>query len=368
MTSSIISPPIIAARRDVLVAAMHERGATMFLSEAIPDIRYYTGCMDAGGVLLIDRDGQATFLTNAHDAPQAMAEAIATEIGVSFPNQDASALLADALASTRGPILTPALAAGRQVWLIARGHDIRMEPGITSHLRRVKEPGELSLIRQAARIVETGMAAARDALRPGITEIEVAAQAELAMRRAGMDGRIFETKVESGPRSAMPSTYAGHRVLAAGDLVLIDIGPTLGGYFGDLTRTFAVGDPSPEGHDLLQLVLTAQAAGIDAVRAGTTGHDVDEAARVPVRSAGHEGGFRHNTGHSLGLAGDSLPLIAPGNRSPLRAGECITVEPGVYVDGVGGVRIEDEILVTADGCEVLTSFPKSLSDLIVPLP
>ncbi|MGC4190929.1 MAG: Xaa-Pro peptidase family protein [Thermomicrobiales bacterium] len=366
MTASV-SPPIIAVRREALAAATRERGATLFLSEAMPDIRYYMGCMDAGGTLLIDADGQATFITNAHDAPQAMTEAIETDVRVFFPNEDASALLVDALAGTSGPILTPALSAGRHLWLIAQGRDVRMEPGITSHLRRVKEPGELSLIRQAARIVETGMAAARETIRPGVREIEVAAMAELAMRREGMDGRIFETKVESGPRSAMPSTYAGQRVLEAGDLVLIDIGPTFQGYFGDLTRTLAVGEPSPEGRDLLALVLEAQSAGIAAVRAGVPGHDVDEAARVPVRAAGLEGGFRHNTGHSLGLAGDSLGLIAPCNRSPLREGECITVEPGCYVEGVGGVRIEDEILVTADGCEIITSFPKSLSDLIVPI-
>lgn len=366
--STTLSPPILAARRDALVAAMRKRGAGRFLSEATPDIRHYTGCMDASGTLLIDRDGRATLLTNAHDAPQALAEAIATEVRVTFPHEDAHAALVNALAGPSGPILTPGLSAGRHLGLIAGGHDVRMEPGISAHLRRVKEPAELALIRQAARIVETGMAAAREAIRPGVREIEVAAVAELAMRRAGQDGRVFETKVESGPRSAMPSTYAGGRVLAAGDLVLIDIGPTCQGYFGDLTRTFAVGTPSPEARNLLALVLAAQAAGIAAVREGITGGEVDEAARVPARAAGLEAGFRHNTGHSLGLAGDSLPLIAPGNRHPLRAGECITVEPGVYVDGVGGARIEDELLVTAGGSEVITSFPKSLSDLIVPLP
>lgn len=365
---SAVSPPVVAARRDALRASMQERGARLFLSEAMPDIRYYTGCMDAGGTLLIDAEGRATVLTNAHDAPQAIAEAIDTEVRVSFPNEDAGALLVEALREQSGPVLTPGLSAARHLWLLAQGCDVRMEPGITSHLRRVKEPGELALIRQAARIVETGMAAARAALRPGVREIEVAAEAELAMRRAGMDGRIFETKVESGPRSAMPSTYAGQRMLEAGDLVLIDIGPTFQGYFGDLTRTFAVGEPAPAARDLLAVVLAAQAAGIAAVREGVTGHDVDEAARIPIRKAGLEAGFRHNTGHSLGLAGDSLPLIAPGSRSPLRAGECITVEPGAYVEGVGGVRIEDEILVTPDGCEVITSFPKTRSDLIVSLP
>lgn len=368
MTSPIISPPIIARRRGLLGAAMRERGIKHFLSEAMPDIRYFTGCMDSGGPLLIDAEGQATFLTNAHDAPQALAEAIDTEVRVFFPNEDANAMLAEILAGIAGPILTPALSAGRHLWLIGHGHDVRMEPGITSHLRRAKETGELSVIRQAARIVETGMAAARETLRPGMRELEVAAMAELAMRREGMDGRIFETKVESGPRSAMPSTYAGQRVLEEGDLVLIDIGPTFQGYFGDLTRTFSVGEPSAEARNLLSLVLEAQRAGIAAVRAGVTGHDVDEAARIPIRAAGLEMGFRHNTGHSLGLAGDSLGLIASGNCSPLRAGECITVEPGCYVEGVGGVRIEDEILVTTDGCEVITSFPKALADLIVPLP
>lgn len=359
----------ITVRRAALARKLTAHGADLYLSESIPDIRYYTGCMDAGGFLLLPNDAEeaAVLITSAHDAPQALTEAIDTVVLVWPPDDDPVDVLLAQLRQNSVRVLASALPATLHDMLRHLGIPVRIEPGLTTNLRRVKETGELTCMREAVRIVEAGMAAARDALRPGVREIDAAAEAEYAMRRMGMDGRVFETKVESGPRSAMPSTYAGERRIEAGDLVLIDIGPTYRSYFGDLTRTFCLGDPGEDQRNLLELVLEAQVAGIAAVRPGRTGHEIDQAAREPVRRAGLEDGVLHNTGHSLGLAGDSLPLIAPNAYVPLLAGECITVEPGVYRDGIGGVRIEDEVLVTDDGCELLTSFPKSLESLILPV-
>jgi Xaa-Pro aminopeptidase len=350
-----------ADRRSNLQDAVAKEGGRAFLSNAAPDIRYFTGCMDAGGWLLIDDRG-VWFLTNAHDAPQAKAEAFETEIAVWKPGEPPLDALARRLKGVPALIASelPASVAGR-----FERAEIRFVAGLTSNLRRVKEPGELDFIRQAARIVEAGMAAAKAVLGPGVREIDVAAEAERAMRALGADGRVFETKVESGERSAMPSTYASERRMEAGDLVLIDIGPTYRGYFGDLTRTFAIGEPTRTRRNLLELTLAAQANAIASVKADATGENVDEAARATMRAAGHGEDFLHATGHTLGLAGDSLQLLTPGSGSPLRAGECVTVEPGVYVAGVGGVRIEDEILVTETGCEVLTAFAKSIESLIV---
>lgn len=364
-----MSRAVMAARRAALSRETVAHEADYYLSDAIPDIRYYTGCMDAGGYLLVPGEAKAPaiLITNAHDAPQAFAEATDTVILVWQPGDDPVSILLAQIPSDSARLLVSGLSAALHDELRHLGIAVRIEAGCASRLRRVKEAGELALMRQAARIVEAGMAAARDALRPGVREIEVAAEAEYAMRRLGMDGRVFETKVESGPRSAMPSTYAGERRIEQGDLVLIDIGPTYRGYFGDLTRTFSIGAPGPDQRALLELVLSAQSAGIATVRAGVTGEAVDDAAREPIRQAGLADGVLHNTGHSLGLAGDSLPLIAPGESTTLLAGECITVEPGVYREGIGGVRIEDEILVTESGCELLTSFPKSLKSLIVPV-
>ncbi|MGI8483234.1 MAG: M24 family metallopeptidase [Thermomicrobiales bacterium] len=344
---------------------MNERGFDLLISDKAPDIRFFTGCQDAGGIMLLTVSGDAVLVTNAHDASQARGEAVDTTVLVWRPGEDPLALLRTAIPPTATTGISMTSSASLAEAFRDAGIELEFAAGLTSDLRRVKEPPELEIIRRAARIVEAGMVAARTALKPGVREIEVAAAAEQAMRKLGMDGRVFETKVESGPRSAWPSTYAGERELETGDLVLIDIGPTFHGYFGDLTRTFSVGSPSPETRAILELVLALQTEALSVVRAGISGHDADEAARRVVRAAGLEDGFLHNTGHSLGLAGDALPLLRPGSEDVLRAGECVTVEPGVYREGIGGARIEDEVLVTASGHELLTSFPKTIESLIV---
>ncbi len=346
---------------------MIRRDARLLVSDKQPDIRFFTGCQDAGGYLLIPDSGEAILITNAHDAPQARAEADGTDVLTWWPGGDAIALMRSALPTEKMRILSMSDSSSLVNTLRDFTMDVVIAPGLTSDLRRIKEPEEMAIIRRAAEIVEAGMTAARAALRPGVREIDVASEAERVMRAMSSDGRIFETKVESGPRSAWPSTYAGERLLTEGDLVLIDIGPAYRGYFGDLTRTFSIGEPSIETRQILELVLSAQAAALQEIRAGITGHEVDEAARRVMRGAGWEDGFLHNTGHSLGLAGDSLPLLRPGSDSPLRVGECVTIEPGVYREGIGGARIEDEVLVTDAGHDLLTTFPKTIESLIVSL-
>lgn len=352
-------------RRQRVQDVLAERDADLLISDKMPDIRFFTGCQDAGGFLLLTRSGDAFLITNAHDAPQARAEAVKTNVVVWWPGEDPVMRLLTVIPDGARHVLSVSDSASLALALRNAGIEPEGISGVTSDLRRVKEPGELDLIRQAAHIVEAGMAAAKAALRPGVREVDVAAAAERVMRSMGSDGRVFETKVESGPRSAWPSTYAGERQLQIGDLVLIDIGPTWRGYFGDLTRTFSIGEPSAEMREIFDLVLASQAAALASVRAGVTGHDVDEAARRVVRESGRENGFLHNTGHSLGLAGDSLPFLRPGGHEPLLVGECVTVEPGVYREGIGGARIEDEILVTDTGYEYLTRFPKSIESLIM---
>lgn len=354
-------------RLDVLRSELEKRGTDGLITEAAADIFYFTGCRDASGWLVIPTSGKPWLLTNAHDGPQARREIETAAVAVWRPGDDPV-----------GQLVAWLTEHGGQRWLIPRQlgaidrlrqelapAELLLAAGLTSGLRRVKEPEELATIRQAARIVEAGMAAARAALRPGVREIDVAAAAELAMRRLGQDGRVFETKVESGWCSAEPSRYASEKVIEAGDLVLIDIGPAYHGYFGDLTRTFSIGEPSAEKRQILELVLAAQAASIEAVRAGRSGHDVDAAARDLFAAHGLGDRFLHHTGHTLGLVGDSDSLLAPNRPEPLLTGECVTIEPGIYIDGTGGARIEDEILVTDEGGEVITEFGKDLDDLII---
>ncbi|HUG63458.1 MAG TPA: Xaa-Pro peptidase family protein [Methylomirabilota bacterium] len=356
----------IEARREPLRQAFVDAGLVAVLTDAPPDILYYTGCPDIVGYLLLTAAGQSWLLTSAHDAPQAASVCVETDVAVWRPGENPIAILSERLTGlATGGLGVVSLPASVFVSLGAAGISACPTPGLTAALRRFKEPGELDLIRHAARIVEAGMGAARSVLRPGIRESQVEDAASAAMRDLGQDGWLFKAKIESGWRSAWPSVYASDKEIAAGDLVLIDLGPTYRGYYGDLTRTFVLGEPSPDQRRLLETVLHAQAAAIAAVRPGATGRQVDAAARDVLTAAGYGDRFLHHTGHTLGLAGDGSPSVAPDGDLPLLAGECITIEPGAYLPDLGGCRIEDEILVTPDGPELLTNFPRRLDDLIL---
>ena len=365
-SAPLASRESIETRRERLRQAMTEAGLAVVLTDAAADILFYTGCPDVVGYLLLPASDRPRLLTNAHDAPQARAVCVETEVTAWRPGENPVSILVEWLAGVAadgtGVVSLPAAAF---VALGAAGISARPMPGMTAALRRVKEPGELEVIRRAARIVEAGMGAARSALHLGVRESQVEDEAAAAMRDLGQDGWLFKAKVESGWRSAWPSTYASDKEIAPGDLVLIDLGPTYRGYYGDLTRTFVVDEPTPDQRRLLESVLHAQAAAVAAVRPGASGRDVDAAARDVLTAAGYGDWFLHHTGHTLGLAGDGFPSVAPDGDRPLLAGECITIEPGAYVPGLGGCRIEDEILVTAAGPELLTAFPRRLDDLIV---
>jgi Xaa-Pro aminopeptidase len=211
----------------------------------------------------------------------------------------------------------------------------------------------------------TGVAsAAFDAVRDGRPERDVAAAIEAALREAGYERPAFDTIVASGPNGALPHYRAGHRTLHTGDLVVLDFGGVLDGYCSDLTRTVSVGQPSPDAVRLHAAVRDAQTAAIDAVRPGRATTDVDAAARQVLVAHGLGEAFGHGTGHGLGLDVHEDPRVGkPRSDVPpvrLEPGMVFTIEPGAYVPGFGGVRIEDDILVTETGCEVLTSVPRDL--------
>jgi Xaa-Pro aminopeptidase len=197
-----------------------------------------------------------------------------------------------------------------------------------------------------------------------MAEREVAGIIEAALRAAGYERPAFDTIVASGPNSALPHHRAGDRALETGDLVVLDFGGVLGGYCSDLTRTVSVGQPSPEAIRLHAAVRDAQAAAIEAVRPGMTTTDVDGAARQVLVAHGLGEAFGHGTGHGLGLDVHEDPRVSrPQSDAPperLEPGMVFTIEPGAYVPGFGGVRIEDDVLVTETGCQVLTSVPRDL--------
>ncbi len=262
------------------------------------------------------------------------------------------------------------LTVARYEWLLrtlaARqsGISLRSTERVVEQARIVKDTAEVAALREAAARLAPVAAAAVDAARVGSTERAVAAAIELAMRRAGYDRLAFDTIVGSGPNSALPHYRAGDRLLQAGDLVVLDFGGVLDGYCCDLTRTVAVGEASAEARRVYQAVLDAQRAAIAAVRPGIDASAVDAAARDVLVERGLGEAFGHGTGHGLGLDVHEEPRITrPRPEAPLvqlEAGMVFTIEPGAYLAGWGGVRIEDDVLVTETGCELLTEVPYGL--------
>jgi Xaa-Pro aminopeptidase len=235
---------------------------------------------------------------------------------------------------------------------------------VVERLRMVKDAGETSLLRQAARGLSAVAEAAFRAVRAGAEEREVAGAIEAAIRAGGYERIAFDTIVASGPHSALPHHRAEARRLAPGDLVVLDFGGVLSGYCSDLTRTVAVGKAGRDARRLHQAVSEAQQAAIEVVRPGITTTAVDTAARRVLERHGLGDAFGHGTGHGLGLdvhEDPRLTRLRPDVPAVLlEPGMVFTIEPGAYVPGLGGVRIEDDILVTDSGYEVLTDVPREL--------
>jgi Xaa-Pro dipeptidase len=193
-----------------------------------------------------------------------------------------------------------------------------------------------------------------------MTEHQMANLLTQALLQRGAEGLAFEPLIQSGPNAALPHATPGERVIQAGEVLLLDFGVTFDGYNSDITRTFVVGQPTAEIQKIYQLVQQANAAGRAAARPGATGQDVDRAARQVIVEAGYREYFTHRTGHGLGREGHEPPYIVEGNTTPLAAGNTFTIEPGIYVPGLGGVRIEDDVLITDNGAESLTTYDREL--------
>jgi Xaa-Pro dipeptidase len=228
-----------------------------------------------------------------------------------------------------------------------------------SGLRILKGEDEISAMRRAIAITEQALHHLVARPLAGMTEREVAARLAQEMMDAGADGIGFVIVV-AGPNSADPHKAPSERPVQAGDLLTIDCGASKDGYLADITRTFALGDPGPKLTDVYDTVLRANAAGKQAVKPGIAAQQVDRAARAVIEQAGYGEFFIHRTGHGLGIEVHEPPYIVEGNTQSLQPGMIFTVEPGVYIPGLGGVRIEDNVVVTGDGVECLTSFPREL--------
>jgi Xaa-Pro dipeptidase len=227
-------------------------------------------------------------------------------------------------------------------------------------LRSQKGADELAAMQEAIRISEQALENTLPKIKPGMTEREIAALLDNEILSLGSHGFAFRALVQTGPNSALPHGTTTDRILQAGEFLLIDYGGMYQHYPADITRTFCIGEPSAEMQKLYDTVLAANRAAVAAVRPGVECGEVDKAARDVINAAGYGEYFFHRTGHGLGLEGHELPQISEAVEDVLKPGMVFTVEPGIYIQGLGGVRIEDNIVVTDDGCEVMTTFRREL--------
>lgn len=320
------------------------------------NVRYLSGFTGTSGALRITPQ-EAVLITDSRYAEQAAAEAPGFEIEVA-PGSPAF-LAATRTASRRIGIEEEGVshALWRRIGGVVqeKGASILVPcGGLVEGLRARKEPAELALIERAVAIAAAALEEIRPLVRPGVTERDLALEIEFRMKRDGAENVAFDLIVASGPRAALPHGRASGRRLGAGEFVVFDIGARYEGYHSDLTRTMYTGVPGRGERTLYDTVARAQRDALEAVRPGVTGGEVDEAARRVIREAGHAGHFGHGTGHGVGLEVHESPRIGAGSEDLLDHGMVVTVEPGVYLPGKCGLRIEDMIVVSPEGSRRLT--------------
>lgn len=363
-----LSPMQHGARLGRVHAAIDRAGVDALLVTNLVNIRYLTGFTGSAAMLLVANSG-LSLVTDGRYATQA-AEQLA-EAGVVARleiHATASAQL-DAIGSalTAEGVGRLGLEASNITWARQRSFTERFVPiemvatsDLVEDLRRCKDAEEVARIRAACAIGDEALAAVAPTLAQRPRERDVALALEVEMRRRGASGTSFETIVASGPNAAKPHHRPTDRQIEHGELVVLDFGCIVDGYCSDMTRTLSVGDPGTEATRIYEVVRAAQQAGRDALKAGVTCAEVDEACRAVIAAAGWAEAFSHGTGHGVGLDIHEAPRVGATVRDTLAVGHVVTVEPGVYLPGLGGVRIEDTLVVTDEGADVLTTSPKGL--------
>jgi Xaa-Pro aminopeptidase len=351
-----------ARRRQRASAALAATKLDGLIASSAPNIRYLTGFTGSNGLALL-WSGGAILFTDPRYAIQAAGEVDC------------------AVRVVRGPLYPELMKAAsrrrlrrldfEESWLTVKafreleaglplGASLDSAAGLIEGLRLVKSAFEIELIRRSVALNSEAFSRALGKLRPGMTEAGLAAEIDHQMRLLGAERPAFDTIVAAGPRSAMPHAQPSLKTIGCNRLLLIDMGASREGYASDMTRMAFLGRPGRKVRELYGAVLEAQLAAIDAVREGAPAGNVDRAARRVLHAHRLEKAFVHSTGHGLGLEIHEAPRLAKGVETPLEAGMAITVEPGVYIEGFGGIRIEDTVVVTSSGCEVLTPTSKEL--------
>ena len=352
-------------RLSALRAHLAEQGLAALLVAHLPNVRYLTGFSGSSGLALVTADAAALvtdsrYRTQAGEECAGVAEVVVTASGpVEGILAEIAARALDGAIGFEEHVLTARDAAR----LTAGAPDgrFRRTVDLVERLRVVKSPEEVAAVREAGRVAAEALAAAVRDIQVGMSELDVAALLEGALRRAGSEAHPFPTIVASGPRAALPHARTSARRVGAGEWLLLDFGAQLDGYCSDVTRTYVVGAP-PDGRqrEVYEVVRAAQAAAVAGLRAGMSGKDGDALARGPIAATGHGDAFGHGLGHGLGLEVHEAPRLSRVAEEPLPAGAVVTVEPGVYLPGWGGVRIEDDVALRDEGAELLTAIPREL--------
>ncbi|MFH7320129.1 M24 family metallopeptidase [Desulfurivibrio sp. D14AmB] len=350
---------------DKLRRRLKRRGLDALLVSQPENRRYLSGftaadhgISESAGVLLVTAAGPSFLLTDGRYRLQAEQEAAGFEIRV-YPRGLFPLLrrLFNSLALERlafeSDYLLHSVFVGLARLATEKGIELVPLTGLVEELRQIKSAAELALIEQAVRLNEQVFAEVYGQLRPGLSEREVAALIEETMRRRGAEGPSFPTIVAAGPNGAMPHAVPTERLLAPGEPIIIDMGLKVGGYCSDMTRTVVLGQPDGQTLAMIRLVRQAQLAGLQALRPGVAGRHVDQVARRVIEEAGHGDHFGHSLGHGVGLNVHEGPSLSYRNGKLLRPGMVLTVEPGVYLPGWGGVRLENMAVVTEAGCRLL---------------
>jgi Xaa-Pro aminopeptidase len=354
----------MSTRAERLAGLLPTERLDLLLVTALVNVRYMTGYTGSNGLALVG-PGTRMFVTDFRYVEQA-----ATEVDPTYDRKRDQHELFDALLDALPPGevrlgFDDANVTVRQYARLTELLPDRVElvkaGGLVERLRAVKEPGEIERIRTATEAADAAFIQLLEGGLAGRTERALADSLERAMREQGAQRPSFDSIVAAGPHGALPHATPRDVEVAQGELVVIDWGAEVDGYCSDCTRTVAVGDPSDEAREIYELVLQAQITGVEAVRAGAGGREVDAAARAVIEAGGHGEHFGHGLGHGVGSEVHEAPRLSTRSDDELEAGNVVTVEPGIYLPGKLGVRIEDLVVVANDGCEILTSVDKQLT-------
>jgi Xaa-Pro aminopeptidase len=355
----------VGARAERLLARLEEAALDGLLVTHPTNIGYLTGFTGSASQLIV-RPSALTLVTDGRYAEQAEQELGAAGVDGRIEMGRTEGERREAVSGAVAGVRRLGLEAAHVSWeaqrTLADAWSARVElvptAGLVETLRTVKDAGEVARIETGAAIADAALLAVRGRIAEGMTERELALELEVEMRRLGAVDRAFDVIAAAGPNAARPHARPSERQLGEGDLVLLDFGALVEGYRSDVTRTLVLGEPTPTQLRMLELVTAAQAAGAAAVTAGALAGDVDRACRDLIAAAGLGDAFLHTTGHGIGLDLHELPWLEQEGDAALAPGHVVTVEPGVYLSEHGGVRVEDIVLVTADGARPLTHSPK----------